>query len=79
MPNCLDIIDVQRPLHQHPAPELMVFEDVLHLANCVRYRFVCGSRRCPYPHENVTVSVQDFETNWSFSLGFGQFSGSEDG
>ena len=59
MTNCLDIIDVTRPFHQHPAPDLMIFEDLLHLAKCVRYRFVCGSRMCPYPH--VTVSVQDFE------------------
>ena len=61
MTDSMDIIDVTRPLHQQQVDSLMVFEDLLHLAKCVRYRFVCGSRICPYPHENVTVSVQDFE------------------
>ena len=61
MANSMDTIDVTRPLHQQQVDTLMIFEDLLHLAKCVRYRFVCGSRLCPYPHENVTVSVQDFE------------------
>ena len=57
----MDLIDVTRPLHQQQVDSLMVFEDLLHFAECVRYRFDCVRRICPYPHEHVAVSVQDFE------------------
>lgn len=57
----LNIVDLGKPLSHQNVPHLLVFEDMLHLAKCVRYRFICGSRICPYPYCDETVSIQDFE------------------
>ena len=54
--------DLARPLSHQNVPSMLMFEDLLHLAKCVRYRFVCGSNICPYPHKNDIVSTNDFET-----------------
>ena len=57
----LECIDPMKALQEHNYTGLLVFEDLLHLAKCVRYRFICGSKLCPYPHASEVVCVQDFE------------------
>lgn len=49
------------PLSSQNVPCMLMFEDLLHLAKCIRYRFVCGSKICPFPHKNDVVSISDFE------------------
>ena len=56
-----ECIDPMKALHEHDYTGLLVFEDLLHLAKCVRYRFICRSKLCPYPHASEVVCVQDFE------------------
>ena len=51
----------QVPLSCQNVPSMLMFEDLLHLAKCIRYRFVCGSKLCPFPHKNDVVSISDFE------------------
>lgn len=53
--------DLSLPLSHQNVPSMLMFEDLLHLAKCVRYRFVCGSNICPYPHKNDVVTSGDFE------------------
>lgn len=52
--------DLTKTLWQQSMPQTLMFEDLLHLAKCVRYRFVCGSIVCPYPHSPHGVSNQEF-------------------
>lgn len=61
MTQAMQIVDLSKPLSHQNVPFMLVFEDLLHLAKCVRYRFVCGSEFCPLPHFDATVSVQDFQ------------------
>ena len=42
-------------------PSMLIFEGLLHLAKCVRYRFVSGSNIFPYPNNNEIVATNDFE------------------
>ena len=58
--NSMDIVDISRPLHGNGAPALLMFEDLLHLAKCIRYRLICGSNLCPFPHKMDIVCVQEF-------------------
>ena len=59
--SCFALPDLMKSLWQQEMSEMMMFEDLLHLAKCVRYRFVCGSRVCPYPHTPEGICVEDFE------------------
>ena len=58
--SCFSIPDLTKTLWQQNMPYLLMFEDLLHLTKCVRYRFVCGSNVCPYPHSAQGVSNEDF-------------------
>ena len=54
-------VDLTKPLSHQKVESMLMFEDLLHLAKCIRYRFVCGSKICPYPHKNEIVSREQFE------------------
>ena len=53
-------LNLSAPLSHQFVTAMPVFEDLLHLAKCIRYRFVCGSKICPYPHNVEVVSQEDF-------------------
>ena len=57
----LTCVDFTKTLAQQQIGHMLMFEDLLHLVKCIRYRFVCGSTVCPYPQLPEGVSVADFE------------------
>ena len=55
------IPDPQRSLSAQNVESLLMFEDMLHLVKCIRYRFVSGSKICPFPCTMETVTLEDFK------------------
>ena len=48
------------PLSAQNVNNRLIFEDLLHLVKCIRYRFVSGSKICPFPFTGQTVTVEHF-------------------
>lgn len=56
----MSIPDPAKSLAEQNVENMLMFEDVLHLVKCIRYRFVCGSKICPFPFTSDTVTLEDF-------------------
>ena len=60
----IDMLNLSLPLSEiffTDSMEILVFEDVLHLLKCNRYRLVCGSSICPSLSSDIAFEAKEYE------------------